>query len=48
MRCLSLSVGLVLSVSPATHAQAAPADQQPGRHWGPARRRFPKVQGWLW
>jgi hypothetical protein len=42
MRCLRLSVGLLLSVAPAIHAQAAPADQQPARHWGPAPAVFPQ------
>ena len=41
MRAFSLSTCLLLAVTPAIHAQAAPADKAAGLHWGPAPAVFP-------
>ncbi len=41
MRAFSLSTCLLLSLAPALHAQAAPAEKPTALHWGPAPAVFP-------
>ena len=41
MRAFSLSTCLLLAVTPAIHAQAAPADKPAALKWGPAPAVFP-------